>query len=199
MTENGRVLGFLEDYNEQVCQDKKIEEIRIKTRTDSLTGIYNREFFSQEVDRILRDPSCRRSGELSALFLLDLDSFKKANDTLGHMAGDQILCESSRIMKSMIRSTDLAGRLGGDEFVLFLQNVRDISALHVCAEKISRSLRQTYGEGEKQIRISASIGIVVHTTETTFSELYQMADKALYQVKETGKNGYRIISKESGP
>ena len=132
----------------------------------------------------------------SALFILDLDYFKQANDTLGHLIGDQILKESALAMKSIVRSSDLAGRLGGDEFVLFIRNVRNLQAIHICAEKINCALQRTYGEEGKEVAISASIGIAVVTTETTFEELYQMADIALYKVKEKGRNGYHIITKE---
>ena len=76
-------------------------------------------------------------------------------------------------MKSIIRSTDLAGRLGGDEFVLFIKDAKDISAIQACAEKVNKALHRTYGEGEKTVTVSVSIGIAVVTKEKTFSELYK--------------------------
>lgn len=190
-----RVIGFLEDYNEQVYQSEKINEINKKNQTDPLTSLYNREYFSRRVNKLLKENQIGEVGE-SALFILDLDYFKQANDTLGHLIGDQILKESALAMKSIVRSSDLAGRLGGDEFVLFIRNVRNLQAIHICAEKINCALQRTYGEEGKEVAISASIGIAVVTTETTFEELYQMADIALYKVKEKGRNGYHIITKE---
>lgn len=190
-----RVIGFLEDYNEQVYQSEKINEINKKNQTDPLTSLYNREYFSRRVNKLLKEHQIGEVGE-SALFILDLDYFKQANDTLGHLIGDQILKESALAMKSIVRSSDLAGRLGGDEFVLFIRNVRNLQAIHICAEKINCALQRTYGEEGKEVAISASIGIAVVTTETTFEELYQMADIALYKVKEKGRNGYHIITKE---
>lgn len=192
-----RVIGFLEDYNEQVLQERKIKEISIKSQTDPLTGLYNREYFAQECAGLIKKAAENGQGGISALFLLDLDYFKKANDTLGHMVGDQILRESSLAMKAVIRNTDLAGRLGGDEFVLFIQNARDLYALQTCAEKINKALRRTYGEGDTAVAISASIGAAVVTEKTvTFEELYEMADAALYMVKNRGRDGYYIIPGE---
>ena len=127
-----------------------MEEISIKNQIDFLTTLYNREFFSLEVEKILKERLSHETEQKSALFLLDLDFFKKANDTLGHIAGDEILHKSGRVMNSIIRSTDLAGRLGGDEFVLFIKDAKDISAIQVCAEKVNKALHRTYGEGKKQ-------------------------------------------------
>lgn len=192
------IVGFLEDYNEQVYQKQKMQEITIKNQIDSLTTLYNREYFFVEVEKILKETPHCETGKISALFLLDLDFFKKANDTLGHITGDRILRESGRIMKTIIRSTDLAGRLGGDEFVLFIRDARDVSALETCAKKINTALHRSYGEGDKSVTISASVGIAVWTTEKTFTELYEIADKALYEAKNKGRNRYYIISKGRG-
>lgn len=195
--DKNHIVGFLEDYNEQEYQNQKMEEISIKNQIDFLTTLYNREFFSLEVEKILKERLSHETEQKSALFLLDLDFFKKANDTLGHIAGDEILHKSGLVMKSIIRSTDLAGRLGGDEFVLFIKDAKDISAIQVCAEKVNKALHRTYGEGEKTVTVSVSIGIVVVTKEKTFSELYKTADLALYEAKKQGRNGYYIISGDS--
>ncbi len=189
-----RVIGFLEDYNQQMIQEQKIEEIRVKSQTDSLTGLYNREYFTQECNRYIEAGQRADDERVSALFILDLDYFKKANDTLGHMMGDQILKECGYKIKSVIRDTDLAGRLGGDEFVLFIRNAKDVSSLCICAEKVEHALQAVYGSGQTTVTISASIGIAVWTTETSFAELYKLADEALYTAKNKGRDRYEIIS-----
>lgn len=192
-----RVIGFLEDYNEQMVQEQRMEEIRVKSQTDSLTGLYNREYFVRECVRCIKDGKHPADGKVSALFLLDLDHFKLANDTLGHMTGDQILKECGRKLRAVIRETDLAGRLGGDEFVLFIKNVKDVSSVHICAEKINRVLRCTYGTGTRNVAISASMGVAVWTEESSFEELYQLADKALYMAKDKGRDQYQILSQKT--
>ena len=96
-------------------------------------------------------------------------------------------------LKNTFRGDDFIGRLGGDEFVVFIREARDIAALRKCAEKINAALKRTYGE-EKTVTVSASIGIAVWTGERSFAELYKMADTALYKVKESGKDGYNLLS-----
>lgn len=191
-----RMIGFLEDYNEQMLQEQKIKEIRIKSQTDSLTGLYNREHFTIECNKYIKEEANNPNGKISALFLLDLDHFKSANDTLGHMTGDQILRECGNKMKAIIRETDLAGRLGGDEFVLFIRNAKDMQSLRICAEKVNRVLKQSYGTGTNSVTISASIGIAVWTTEKSFEDLYKMADQALYKAKDKGRDRYHIVLKD---
>lgn len=191
-----KIVGCLEDYNEQAQQSERIEEINQKSQLDGLTKLYNRVYFKTEVDRRIQE--LRRGGDrgYSALFMMDLDCFKQANDTLGHLMGDQILKESAMLMKDIAQSTDLCGRLGGDEFVLFVQDACDLNAIRVCAEKINAALNRTYSSDGRSVAVSVSIGIAILTTENSFTELYQLADQALYQVKATGKNSYRMISRE---
>ena len=192
-----QLVGFLENYDEQVCQHEKMQEINRKSQLDPLTSLYNRAYFKHEVEKALGKRSFFRDPGYSALFLLDLDYFKQANDTLGHMVGDEILKESAMAMRHSVRSTDLCGRLGGDEFVLFIENVRDMEAIQRCAGKLNAALRRTYGTGERRIDISASIGIAVLTEETGFNELYRLADVALYRVKNSGRDGFYVISKDT--
>lgn len=195
--EKKKIIGCLEDYNEQAQQNEKIEEISRKSQVDALTTLYNREYFEHEVEKKIHDMKGLKQSGYSALFILDLDFFKQANDRLGHITGDRILKESALNIKTIVRKTDICGRLGGDEFVVFIQNVKDVDTIRSYAEKINTSLNRTYSNEGKKITISVSIGIAVMTTENTFQELYQMADKALYRVKKQGKNGYHIILGEN--
>lgn len=186
------MIGFLEDCTEQIIQNQRIKEISIKVQNDSLTGLYSRDYFVQEAEKIMQKSLTEKTGKYCALFLLDLDYFKKANDTLGHMTGDRILAETGKKLKAVLRKSDLIGRLGGDEFVVFIENAEDISAVKKCAEKINETLRATYGK-EKKVTISASVGVAVWTGEKNFAELYKIADTALYRVKERGRDGYYIL------
>lgn len=186
------MIGFLEDCTEQIIQNQRIKEISIKVQNDSLTGLYSRDYFVQEAEKIMQKSLTEKTGKYCALFLLDLDYFKKANDTLGHMTGDRILAETGKKLKAVLRKSDLIGRLGGDEFVVFIENAEDISAVKKCAEKINETLCATYGK-EKKVTISASVGVAVWTGEKNFAELYKIADTALYRVKERGRDGYYIL------
>lgn len=192
------VIGFLEDYNEQMKSERTIEAINLKNQIDPLTGLYNRETFIQKTEEILRSPDSNSPG-VSALFLLDLDHFKEVNDQLGHMAGDQVLLETGLILKSVVRSTDLSGRLGGDEFVLFIQNAADRRGLERCAEKLVSALNRTFSSTEYSVTVSASIGIVPVQGGESFAQLYEAADKALYEVKRTRRNGYQFAASAAEP
>ena len=197
MNSQDQLVGFLENYDEQVCQNEKMKEISRKSQLDPLTSLYNRAYFKYEVEKILGKGRFFQDSGYSALFLPDLDHFKLANDTLGHMVGDEILKESAMAMRHSVRSTDLCGRLCGDEFVLFIENVRDMEAVQRCASKLNTALRRTYGTGERRGDISASTGVAVLTEETGFDELYHLADVALYRVKNSGRDGFYVISKDT--
>lgn len=192
LVDQNYMVGFFEDYNEIVSQDQKIKEIKKKNQTDPLTGLYTREYFIQTVEILLHQNKQKSINGISALFLLDLDHFKQINDTLGHIMGDQVLHEAGALLKAITRKEDVCGRLGGDEFVLYIQNASDMKAIIKCAEKINAALSMTYGGEEKKVTVTASIGVAVTRNDSDFRELYERADRALYQVKEEKKNGYMI-------
>ena len=128
--------------------------------------------------------------------ILDIDNFKVLNDTLGHQIGDQALQDVAEILLRHFRSYDIVGRLGGDEFIVFLKNIpqeavcRNISSL-------LRKLSRTYEKGGKSVQITASAGIaLISNPQKEFSEMYRMADEALYQVKKERKNGFRIYEEK---
>lgn len=186
------VVGFLEEYNEQMDQKQQIETISQKIRTDQLTGLYNRETFIEEMEQRLKRQTTEENKRMNALFILDLDHFKELNDTLGHMMGDQALCETADRIKSSIRKTDLAGRLGGDEFVLFIQDLPDRDAVERCARKLNHALKSDWTKDGKTVRITASVGITEAEKGMDFKDLYERADRALYKAKEQGRDGYYI-------
>lgn len=186
------VVGFLEEYNEQMDQKQKLETISQKTKRDYLTGLYNREAFIHEAEKRLKAQADDETELLNALFILDLDHFKELNDTLGHMMGDQALCEIARRIKGSIRKTDLAGRLGGDEFVLWIQDLPDTYAIGRCAMKLNKALKTDWTKDGKTVSISASIGITVAEKGLAFKDLYEKADQALYKAKANGRDGYHI-------
>lgn len=191
ITDQNQVIGCLEDYNAMAEQSEQMNEIRQKSQIDPLTMVYNRENFQILVEERLTELQSRHWG-YGALFILDLDYFKQANDTLGHMMGDRILRETALILKTITRDTDICGRLGGDEFVLFIDKVKELSGIRHCAEKITTAMKRVYGNDSKQVAVSASIGVAVTSGEVTFDQLYQRADTALYRAKEKGRGRYEM-------
>lgn len=194
--DQGGMIGFLEDYNEQTIRNKELAEAKQKTKYDALTGLYNRETFVDKVQYGLKQKREDDSQGIFALLLLDLDHFKEINDTFGHIVGDELLCDTAKTLKAVIRSSDLAGRLGGDEFVVFLKGVLNEEALCKCVDKIKEALTKIYEKEEKQVAVSVSIGIALAEGEESFRELYERADQALYQVKRHGRNGYAIWNED---
>ncbi len=171
---------------------KKRSEIALKQQAehDGLTGLYNAATTRAKISEIL---SSQYSSEQTQIFILiDLDNFKKINDTFGHVCGDQVLIDVAKVLNRRFRSSDILGRLGGDEFVVMLSNVRsDKLADHLLSE-LHNSLTRVYTQGNVSVTVSASIGIAIAPSDgTTFGELYKKADAAMYRVKKEGKNGYR--------
>lgn len=179
----------LENANTDL-QEKQRELERL-TRLDGLTGLFNRNTFveltKKELDR------AQRQGTATAILLLDLDHFKRVNDTWGHPAGDAVLKHAAMIASTTVRSTDLVGRLGGEEFIVLLPGT-SIEAARNLAEKIRMRLEgQAATWNDTRMAITVSIGIAGTTAseKQSFEVLYHDADKALYVAKQRGRN--RVI------
>ncbi len=169
--------------------------------TDALTGVYNRRY----IDRRLPEEAARarRHGHALSCLYLDIDHFKQVNDTLGHLAGDEVLRETAHRIKTELRQSDALARFGGEEFVALLANT-DLNSAMVVAERIRASVANTLFaiSHSNPIPISISIGIASLTDndrhesiETIAVQLLAKADHALYEAKEGGRN--RVVSFES--
>lgn len=168
--------------------------------TDALTGVYNRRY----IDRRLPEEAARarRHGHALSCLYLDIDHFKQVNDTLGHLAGDEVLRETAHRIKSELRQSDALARFGGEEFVALLSNT-DLSNALVVAERIRASIANTLfpiSHGNP-IPVSISIGVAALTEndhheaiELISTQLLAKADHALYEAKESGRN--RVVSFE---
>lgn len=169
---------------------EQVERLQHATEIDPMTGLFNNSY----IRRVLADMCLRVSG---MLMMVDLDSFKLVNDLYGHAMGDRVLIRFAEILKSVIRSTDVAGRVGGDEFLVFC---RDIRGEAMVAEKtrqmnalILSSAREYMGE-EMNIPLGVSVGAVQVPDEgRNFEELLRKADDALYHVKLSGKRNYFVF------
>ncbi len=168
---------------------EQIKGLKKAAVTDPMTGLLNKASSQEEID-ILTKTSC------GALMMVDLDSFKPVNDLYGHDMGDKVLIRFAEILRSAIRSTDLAGRMGGDEFVVFCKNIDDEEVIAEKSAYINEQLlisaRKFMGE-DMAIPLGASIGCVFCPDDgKDFLTLFKKADKALYDVKLNGKHGYKI-------
>lgn len=172
-------------------QSDKLEKAEKESITDYLTNIYNRKGCELKIKEYI---SQKTRDEKSAFLLLDLDNFKKLNDTFGHKVGDEILQKIARILKNNFRISDIVGRLGGDEFVVFMTNIKDKYSLTQKLKKLLKNLEIEYGVRERKIKITASIGAVcIEENDFSFENLYLKADNALYKIKKNGKNSFHIL------
>ena len=205
--ENGvaeEVSGAVQD----VTQLKNAEEeIRLLAFYDGLTGLANRILFMDRLDREIA--ASKRHERIFALLFLDLDQFKRINDTFGHHVGDLLLKSVSETLQKCIRNTDTAARvvnteseafiarLGGDEFILLLSDINAPENASVVARRILQEMPKTHELEGHSVSVNTSIGISTFPTDGENSELLlKHADSAMYHAKETGRNNYQFY-KES--
>ena len=189
----GRVLELeelrrnLADKLEQ--QSREIFDIRNKSHQDALTGLWNRLYTEETVNNLLS------KGARGALMMLDMDNFKPINDHYGHIAGDKTLKMLAEILREASAEGDVLCRVGGDEFRVFVKGVISKEELSKHASEIIDEVRRRISECGFETNTSISIGIAQSPEDgTQFIDLYSRADKALYYVKQNGKNSYHFFS-----
>ncbi|HMK96340.1 MAG TPA: EAL domain-containing protein, partial [Acidimicrobiales bacterium] len=176
--------------------EERTAALRHQALHDPLTGLPNRSLVDQRAQRLLS--RARGQGSPLAVFFIDLDDFKKVNDTLGHPAGDELLRAVAARLSAAVRGSDTVGRLGGDEFVVLSEGSFLDEGVNVVAERILSVLRQPFSLGslvKSHLALSASIGIAAGLREGP-EELLRDADIALYKAKSTGKNRYVLFEPE---
>ena len=154
--------------------------------TDQLTGISNRFSFDSSFSREV-DLANRYQCDLT-LVIVDIDHFKKVNDVYGHITGDHILAEVAKTLNSVIRNCDACFRYGGEEFVVLLPNTNMADATNIAERQRKFIEQQVHHTPKGDIRVSASFGIAQLTQGETSQQLFEKADRALYQAKEAGRN-----------
>ncbi len=188
-----RLVGNFMNVEDEV---NKQEKLRQKAEIDPLSGLLNKGAFTNYVSDLLAESS---EGEnLYAFYIIDLDNFKKVNDTLGHIVGDHVIVDVAQKLCTVFSEYDYVGRIGGDEFTAFLklsgegiqigQKIIEAKAKAACT-----IINEIYSDGRNDVNITASIGVAVYPKDgKKFNELYKNADRALYQSKNGGKNQYTI-------
>lgn len=172
---------------------KSNEQITNLAYHDSLTGLPNRILFYDRLNQAIA--KARRGGLSIATLYLDLDGFKQINDSLGHSAGDALLCEAATRIVNCVRDSDTVARMGGDEFTVILCNTQSPETTGLVASKIIDVLSQPFTINGKTCSVSASIGVAVYPTHgKTAEQLIKIADAAMYLAKNNGKNGYRVAT-----
>ncbi|MEL7608786.1 MAG: GGDEF domain-containing protein [Bacillota bacterium] len=168
---------------------KKSYELTLKMQAerDLMTNVFNREATVRSIGQRLASPDA--GNLLCAMLMIDIDDFKRINDTYGHVAGDQVLKEFASRISQEFRGDDIIGRMGGDEFVVFFNHISRYEMLPDKVGKLSAILSEPVIAGEQSIETSASIGMAVAQQNTvTFETLFECADRAMYESKSQGKH-----------
>src|SRR4051812_12944543 len=162
------------------------EELAAKAMRDPLTGLPNRTLLTDRLEQALR--RMRRSAGAVALLYVDLDWFKEINDEFGHLTGDAVLREVALRLRAAVRPSDTVARLGGDEFVILCEPVTGPQDAHEIAERVLRSLSETFCIDGHELVLSASVGVALSWGARTSSRaLLHAADTSLYRAKRGGK------------
>ena len=162
---------------------------------DTLTGLPNRTMMHHELSKSLS--SLGRTDEKIALLFLDLDEFKRINDTLGHDVGDELLKTVANRLKKSVRSMDTVCRLGGDEFTVIVRGLGEGSNIHRIIHQIFVSLQQPVQLGRHTLIVTTSIGVVFCDNPMLRpEELLKRADLAMYQAKQAGRSNYRVFDEQ---
>lgn len=187
-----RCIAILEDIT---TQRQREQTLRDSADIDALTRVYTRSAMQQRVVAGLE--MGRRIGAVQALMVIDVDNFKRVNDTFGHQVGDKCLQTLVEVMRTKLRGQDIIGRLGGDEYMLFLPNVQSVDFARSIAVRITQSVAKIKLPEMKGDSISVSMGITICPTDAdTYDGLYRCADDALYDAKRRGKNRYAFYTRQ---
>ena len=182
------IKHYLEAAKPVIESQILMEKLKDTSLRDGMTGLYNRRFLDEFIDKILSQAS--RSHDTYAVLMLDVDFFKMVNDTYGHDVGDKVIVALSKILKNSIRESDLAIRYGGEEFLIMLHNAND-EGMRSVADKIHSEFAKLsfdVGTGEP-LKKTISIGIAKFPMDgDTIWKCIKYADTALYEAKNTGRN-----------
>jgi len=191
-----RIFGTIQDISEQRRAEESIRQLAYY---DSITGLPNRDLFKEHLSMALHQ--AERNNERVAVMFLDLDNFKRVNDSLGHEAGDKLLKTISERLHECLRSSDVAGRdiadmdaslarLGGDEFTVMLSGLQGIEHVEMIGQRILERIAEPMILSGNRICISSSIGVAIYPEDgKDLDTLLRNADAAMYEVKSQGRNG----------
>ena len=192
---DGNTIGMLavsRDMTEVYEYRSKIHQLAY---FDALTGLTNRARFNERIVDILHEAG--RDSQRVGVLMMDLDRFKTINDTLGHLAGDQLLCEVAQRLVSNVRPEDTVARLGGDEFIFIAPHVNDAAEVRDIAERVLAAVAAPVQLDGRELVVQASIGVAMFPDHgDTAAQLVRYADGALYRAKDVGRNNVQFYTRD---
>lgn len=178
------------DNSALISSHNKRAQYERQATVDALTGVHNRHWMSEAFPRVLH--RCNRDGSDSAILVIDIDLFKRVNDTYGHLVGDLALKALAKIMQANLRPHDLLVRYGGEEFAILLPDT-GIEQARSIAERLRMMVAANeISSGEVVFKITISVGIAPITHEGSLEDFFGLADRALYRAKELGRNRIEV-------
>jgi diguanylate cyclase (GGDEF)-like protein/PAS domain S-box-containing protein len=193
ISDTGKITGFISIAVDISDRRQMMEYVTHLATHDQLTGLIGRGLLQDKVVQAVDE--ARRFGAKVALFVIDLDHFKRINDSLGHTAGDQILIETARRLRSSVRSTDVVARMSGDEFVVVMPDITSIDDVDQCATNLVSKLASEISVDGYLVNVTASVGVgLFPDVATDAKHLLKRADSAMYAAKENGRNQHQIFS-----
>ncbi len=193
--EDGSLAGHIAIFHDLRKLKKQEDLIRYQAHHDALTGLPNRLLLSDRLTMAI-ERAKRRQRKVGIIFM-DLDNFKKINDTMGHHFGDDLLIAVARELKNLVRREDTVSRIAGDEFIIMIEDAPNDSTIHEIAQKIHQRLSGYLDVNGRRIHVSASFGLAFCPDHgETVDELIKNADLAMYSAKEQGKNAFHVFTRE---
>lgn len=193
--DDGSVRGFFSLTFDITALKEAQQELARLARYDSMTGVANRRHFDERLNLALA--RSQRTGRALALFYLDIDHFKRINDSLGHGVGDEVIVEFARRLIENVRGEDLVARLGGDEFVILVEEVESTATAESIAAKLVVAMHDDVLTSAGRLNITTSVGVAYSTGPIDAISLVALADQALYAAKSAGRNTYRLRTTRS--
>lgn len=189
----GRTLHYVAVKEDITLQKAQAERIAHQAHYDGLTDLPNRFLCMDRLSQLIKE--CRRRGGHLAVFFLDLDDFKKVNDSLGHEVGDKLLVQAARRLATAVRAEDTLGRLGGDEFLILAAGMRSPEDATPLAEYLIRQLQKPFRIDGRELLLTGSIGIACCPDDgDTVADLLRNADTAMYHSKTHGRNTFHYFT-----
>lgn len=189
----GEITKFAAIFTDITDRKEQEEQIKNLAYYDVLTGLSNRRLFNDRLNVAIAN--AHRHGHLLGVVFIDLDQFKRINDTLGHTIGDQLLVNVARRIQAVAREGDTVARMGGDEFTLLLQEIEDADAVVAVVRRILEAVSKPLVIAHNTLYVTASAGISLYPHDGSNSEtLIRNADTAMYRAKDNGRNSYQLYT-----
>lgn len=185
---NNLVIGYMENIDERKRLELRVADENMR---DSLTKLYRMDYTREKSAECLDRQVLNDNGLMATVLTIDIDGFEKLNSKLGNAFGDEIIKNVAHALDDIFYPTDVLGRVGGDEFVVLMDNIKSKADIEKKILEIREVISRTYVGEDDDLKCSACIGAAIYPTDaTTFDELYDMAEKAMYHAKSAGPNQY---------